>query len=222
MKNNPTEQNTSTQEQTKTIQSHYSYTEVIIWLEKKGVELYGSHFKILESDYPIINKLIAYFLKDEATCYQLGLDINKGILLSGPVGCGKTSLMNLMKYLTPTEHKFLVKPCRDISFEFIQDGYEIIHKYSKGKLYESQPKIICFDDLGTESNLKYYGNECNVMAEILLSRYDLFTSRKLQTHITTNLSASEIETLYGNRARSRLREMINLIGFERNIDDKRK
>jgi DNA replication protein DnaC len=222
MKNNPTEQNTSTQEQTKTIQSHYSYTEVIIWLEKKGVELYGSHFKILESDYPIIYKLIAYFLKDEATCYQLGLDINKGILLSGPVGCGKTSLMNLMKYLTPTEHKFLVKPCRDISFEFIQDGYEIIHKYSKGKLYESQPKIICFDDLGTESNLKYYGNECNVMAEILLSRYDLFTSRKLQTHITTNLSASEIETLYGNRARSRLREMINLIGFERNIDDKRK
>jgi DNA replication protein DnaC len=221
MNNSPTEQNTSTQEQTKTIQSHYSYTEVIVWLEKKGVELYGNHFKILESDYPIVYKLIAYFLKDEATCYQLGIDLNKGILLSGPVGCGKTSLMNIMKYLTPTEHKFLVKPCRDISFEFIQDGYEIIHKYSKGKLYESQPKIICFDDLGTENNLKYYGNECNVMAEIMLSRYDLFTSRKLQTHITTNLSASEIENVYGNRVRSRLREMINLIAFDRSIFDKR-
>ncbi len=36
----------------------------------------------------------------------------------------------------------------------------------------------CFDDLGTEKNLKYYGNECNVMAEILLSRYDIFTSKK--------------------------------------------
>ena len=106
--------------------------------------------------------------------------------------------MNLMKYLTATEHKFFVKPSHDISFEFIQDGYQIIHKYSKGKLYESEPKIICFDDFGTENNLKYFGNECNVMAEILLSRYDLYTSKKLQRHITTNLSASEIENIYGS------------------------
>ncbi|MEO8235815.1 MAG: ATPase [Flavobacterium sp.] len=204
------------------MQSHYSYTEVIAWLEKKGNELNGNHFKILESDYPIIYKLIAYFLKDEATCFQYGINLNKGILLSGPIGCGKTSLMNLMKYLTLTEHKFSVKPCRDISFEFIQDGYQIIHKYSKGKLYESEPKTICFDDLGTENNLKYYGNECNVMAEILLSRYDLFISKKLQTHITTNLSATEIEKNYGNRVRSRLRELCNLIAFENLAKDKRK
>jgi len=203
------------------IKSHYNYVEVVVWLEKKGIELYGDHFKIHETDYPIIYKLIAYFLKDEATCFQYDITLNKGILLSGPVGCGKTSLMNLMKYLTPTEHKFFVKPCRDISFEFIQDGYQIIHKYSKGKLYESEPKTICFDDLGTENNLKYYGNECNVMAEILLSRYDIYTAKKIQTHITTNLSASEIETHYGNRVRSRLREMINLIAFDKTILDKR-
>jgi DNA replication protein DnaC len=204
------------------IKSHYNYQEVILWLEKKGIELYGNHFKILETDYPIIYKLIAYFVKDEATCIQYNINLNKGILLSGPVGCGKTSLMNVMKYLTPTEHKFFVKPCRDISFEFIQDGYQIIHKYSKGKLYQFEPKTICFDDLGTENNLKYYGNECNVMAEILLSRYDIFTTKKIQTHITTNFSASEIETHYGNRVRSRLREMINLIAFEKRIEDKRK
>ena len=203
------------------IKSHYNYDQIIIWLEKKGTELYGNHFKILESDYHIIFKLIAYFLKDEQTCFQFNISLNKGIMLSGPVGCGKTSLMNIMKYLTPTEHKFFVKPCRDISFEFIQDGYEIIHKYSKGKLYVSEPKTICFDDLGTENNLKYFGNECNVMAEILLSRYDLFSSKKLLTHITTNLSASEIETHYGNRVRSRLREMVNLIAYDKTAKDKR-
>ena len=221
MQNNPTEQNNSTQQPTKTIQSHYSYDEVITWLEKKGVELYGNHFKILETDYPIVYKLIAYFLKDEPTCFQYGINLNKGILLTGPIGCGKTSLMNLMKYLTATEHKFFVKPCRDISFEFIQDGYQIIHKYSIGKLYQSEPRTYCFDDLGTENNLKYFGNECNVMAEILLSRYDLFISKKLQTHITTNLSATEIEKHYGNRVRSRLREMVNLIAFEKTAQDKR-
>ena len=196
--------------------SLYNYEEVITWLEKKGLERYGNHFKILKTDYPIIFKLIAYFLKDSQMCHQYKISLERGILLSGPVGCGKTTLMNLMKDLTPVANKFAVKPCRDISFEFIKEGYEIIHKYSK-----SAPKTICFDDLGTENNIKYFGNECNVMAEILLSRYDLFTTRKLQTHITTNLSASEIEQIYGNRVRSRLRSTLNLIAFDKETKDKR-
>lgn len=198
-----------------------SYPEIIAWLEKKGIELYGKKFKILEADHEIFYKLIAYFLKDEPTCLQFNIDLSKGILLTGPIGCGKTSLMNIMRYLTPTEHKYTIKPCRDISFEFIQDGYSVIHKYSKGRLYESDPKIYCFDDLGLENNLKYYGNECNVMAEIILSRYDIYISKNIPTHITTNLSASEIETAYGNRVRSRMRSMFNLIAYDKSTPDKR-
>jgi DNA replication protein DnaC len=199
----------------------YSYPEIITWLQTKGQNLYGQNFQIPKTDHNLIFKLIAYFLKDEPTCFQFNIDLQKGILLTGPVGCGKTSLMNIMKYLTPTEHKFIVKPCRDISFEFIQDGYSIIHKYSKGRLYESDPKIYCFDDLGLENNLKYYGNECNVMAEILLSRYDIYISKNIPTHITTNLSASEIEAQYGNRVRSRMRQMFNLIAYDKSTPDKR-
>jgi len=204
------------------IKSNYNYPEIINWLQAKGTELYGNHFKILETDYPIVFKLIAYSLKDEPTCFQYGINLNKGILLTGPIGCGKTTLMTLMKHLAPADNKFIVKPCRDISFEFIQDGYQIIHKYSIGKLYQSEPRTYCFDDLGTENNLKYFGNECNVMAEILLNRYDLFISKKLKTHITTNLSANEIEKQYGNRVRSRLRELCNLIAFDNVTNDKRK
>jgi len=203
------------------IKSHYSYTEVIKWLEAKGIELYGKKFKILEIDHEIIYKLIAYFLKDEQVCDQFNIDLQKGILLTGPIGCGKTTLMNLMKHVALHNNKFSVKPCRDISFEFIQEGYPIIHKYSIGQLYHSEPRTYCFDDLGTENNLKYFGNECNVMAEILLSRYDLFISKKLKTHITTNLSATEIEKQYGNRVRSRLRQMVNLIAFDKSTPDKR-
>ena len=198
-----------------------NYSEVIAWIEKKGIELYGNKFKIIASDHYIINKLIAYFLKDEKTCNELNIDLNKGILLTGPIGCGKTTLMNLMKHLAQPNNKFSVKPCRDISFEFIQDGYIIIHKYSIGKPYQFEPRNYCFDDLGTENNLKYFGNECNVIAEILLNRYDLFISKKLQTHITTNLSAIEIEKNYGNRVRSRLREMVNLIAYDKTTPDKR-
>ena len=62
---------------------------------------------------------------------------------------------------------------------------------------------------------------CYVMAEILLSRYDLFVSKGMLTHATTNLSASELEERYGNRVRSRMREMFNLVAVDKNSGDKR-
>lgn len=56
---------------------------------------------------------------------------------------------------------------------------------------------------------------------ILLTRYDLFLSKGMQTHITSNLSASELESIYGNHLRSRMREMFNLIAFDKDSKDKR-
>jgi energy-coupling factor transporter ATP-binding protein EcfA2 len=200
----------------------FDYDHALSYLQTQGIKYFGSHFKIHEADIPLIKKLLCYFLKDEATASQLSINLNKGILLTGPVGCGKTSLMFLMRFFLPYESRYILKSCRDISFEFIKDGYPIISKYSHHSFKNNQPLAYCFDDMGTENNLKLYGNECNTMAEILLSRYDLFISRKLLTHITTNLSASEIETLYGNRVRSRMRELFNLIAFEKDANDKRK
>jgi energy-coupling factor transporter ATP-binding protein EcfA2 len=219
--NEQTEPNISTIQQERTIQSHYDYADVIRWIERKGIELYGTRFRTIENDHPVIYRLIAYFLRDEQTAFQFGIDLDKGILLAGPVGCGKTTLMNVMKHLTRTEHKFIVKPCRDISIEFINNGYGIIHKYSIGKPFQYEQRIYCLDDLGVENNLKYFGNECNVIAEVLLSRYDIFINKRITTHITTNLSASEIETHYGVRVRSRLRELCNLIAFDNKTKDKR-
>lgn len=57
--------------------------------------------------------------------------------------------------------------------------------------------------------MNYWGNNCNVMGEVLLSRYDLFISSKMITHVTTNLNSQELEVLYGNRLRSRMRAMFN-------------
>lgn len=199
----------------------YNYPEILAWLEQKGKQDYGERFHFLEQDTLNITKLVAYFLKDETKSNEFGLDLTKGILLSGPVGCGKTTLMTLMKYIAKQNNRFYLKTCRDISFEFIKEGYEIIHRYSRGSYSQTEYKNYCFDDLGVEQNLKYYGNECNVMAEIILSRYDLFITRKVITHLTTNLSATEIETAYGNRIRSRLRGMLNLIAFDKNTADKR-
>ena len=201
--------------------SQYNYPEIMAWLESKGKLQFGEKFHFREADIINIQKLICYFLKDEVMATHFNLDLSKGILLSGPVGCGKTTLMTLMRHVAQPNYKFIMKTCRDISFEFIKDGYQTIHKYSNGNNSYSEYRNYCFDDLGVETNLKYYGNECNVMAENILSRYEIFISKQVITHITSNLSASEIETTYGNRVRSRLRNMLNLIAFDKDTKDKR-
>ncbi len=70
--------------------------------------------------------------------------------------------------------------------------------------------------------MKHYGIECNTIGEILLYRYDLFTYDGIITHATTNLDANQLEDLYGNRVRSRLRSMFNLMAFSQRTKDKRK
>jgi hypothetical protein len=82
--------------------------------------------------------------------------------------------------------------------------------------------VYCFDDLGLENSLNYYGNKCSVMAVILLSRYDLFHAFSMITHLTTNLNSQEIESLYGLRAHRRRREMFNPVAFNKTALDKRK
>jgi len=205
---------------------NFSFQTSLQWMEERGKILFGNHFEIVETDYDLIYRLLVYAIGDLENSARYGINLRKGILLTGPIGCGKTSLMQLICYFFPRETQYQVKPTREISFEFEKDGFAVINQYSKGSFvrYANMPflpKVYCFDDLGLEHTPRYYGNECNVMAEILLNRYDFFVSKRMLTHITTNLSASELESIYGNRIRSRMREMFNLIAFERDAKDKR-
>lgn len=203
----------------------FSFQASLEWMERQGKILFGEHFRIYPQDNPVIYKLLVYAIGDQENCRSLGLKTNRGLLALGPVGCGKTSLLTLTSYFCPPENQYLMKPARELSFEFEKDGFTVINRYSKGSFFPGRngpiPLVYCFDDLGIEQPVKYFGNQYNVMAEVLLSRYDLFISKRMLTHATTNLSASELEERYGNRIRSRMREMFNLVAFDKDTKDKR-
>ncbi|AEA44957.1 ATPase [Fluviicola taffensis] len=194
----------------------FDFKTCIAYINHAGKQKYGSNFRLHAEDKEIIYKLIIYAIRAEDNCIEHGIDLNKGILLIGPVGCGKTSLMNLLKLFVFPEFDYPVVSTRNVTSEFHADGFQVIHKYGKSR------KVYCFDDLGIENNIKQFGNETNSMAEILLHRYDLHVNLGIVTHGTTNLNANELEKLYGNRVRSRLRSMFNLISFVESSLDKRK
>ncbi len=193
----------------------YDFDKIVLYLDAKGKLLFGEKFKIHKKDREVIFILSNYFIKNKSVCKKYNIDLEKGILLTGPVGCGKTSLIKLLRHIVPHFKAYEVIPSRNITFAFNHIGYKIIQDYGNNQFF-------CFDDLGVEPIGRYFGKDCNVMGEILLSRHDLFLKHHIKTHATSNLNAQELEALYGNRVRSRMRELFNLVAFNADSLDKRK
>lgn len=85
-------------------------------MEVHGKNVYGPKFQIHYVDRPV--KLLAYFLRHEAIAAAEGLDLNKGIILTGKIGCGKTSLISLLKPLADECYRPVMASCRQISLKF--------------------------------------------------------------------------------------------------------
>lgn len=193
----------------------YDFQKILVYLDAKGKLIFGQHFKIYPEDHGVLHKLCNYFIRDPENCKKYQLNPDKGILLSGPIGCGKTSLMKLLRFFMPHQRSYEVIPCRNIVFGFNHLGYKTIEDYGNSS-------FVCFDDMGVEPIGRYYGKDINVVGEIMLSRYELFLEHRVKTHATTNLNAEELEELYGPRVRSRMRQLFNLVAFDADTTDKRK
>ena len=69
----------------------YDFDKMLVYLTAKGRLLFGKNFRFYKEDRDTMYKLCLYFIKDEVSCAKYGIDINKGILLTGPVGCGNVN-----------------------------------------------------------------------------------------------------------------------------------
>jgi DNA replication protein DnaC len=183
-------------------------------------------YYILDGDNTAIFEMLCmYFSGDEAFELQGdGFSLNKGIMLYGAVGCGKTSLMRMFQH--NTFRPFCINPCRKIADSYASEGANALYHYSTTSKVMPQMNNgfseigRCYDDLGTENSKKNFGNEVNVMQDVLYKVYD--NNLIGNFHLTTNIIGDDIEQFYGVRIRSRMREMFNVIAFNVDSKDRRK
>lgn len=182
------------------------------------IEIGEPKFTLTKHNKEVIKILVYYFCNVE----HPSINLRKGIYFRGPVGTGKTTLMRAFSTWCPYSI-FRMANCRYIQKQAVKNGFDALNKYSEqsyffkhGNYHHSNGYIIyCFDDFGAENISKFYGNEINVMEELMQDRYDQFKLSGMKTHVTSNLKDGNLmEELYGPRVRDRIREMFNFIDID--------
>lgn len=190
-------------------------------------------FQVDDNNKDIIYALCLYFTNDQGfeklctkdetgSLIQMNWRLNKGLMIVGGVGIGKTTLMRL--FAVNKRQPFDVVNCIDIANQYMvpdekTGGINAVNKYrgihrkinpGSENLYHDAVGVT-FDDLGTEKKKNHFGNECNVMADILQLRYANNNLKKEFTHVVTNQTAKDLLGTYGIRTHDRMREMFNIM-----------
>lgn len=178
------------------------------------------HFEIDSQCEKVFHLLCQYFANDPEF-EQSGFKLSKGIMLTGPVGVGKTELLRVF-----TKNKrqcFHLISVYEIEAACLKNGVEFYQSYvdmvpgwgNTAKCFYQKGIGWAFDDIGRESVVFDFGNKSDVVSKIIQTRY--LNKHKLQfntLHLTTNLTPADIESRYDYAVKSRLREMFNYITVE--------
>lgn len=182
-------------------------------------------WSILKSDIhnPVMNAedkrvwaLIAQWAVRDPEFVKAGYDLNKGIMLVGPCGSGKSKLMEVLNRTLKgfnSQLSFTEKITWKVAADFTRFGHDCLLAFGATHYL--------FDELGLRDreDVAHFKNTVKIGQEIILHRYQQFKSRSVFTHFTTNLKKEQLEEFYGTREFSRLTEMCNFIQY--NCEDKR-
>jgi hypothetical protein len=145
-----------------------------------------------------------------AKAYTLESAGNKGFILYGGVGSGKTRRVQFLANITGIKMLNAREMCA--AWRDMEGNEADFQEYclADGVRYSTVPRYfhdLIIDDLGTEAiTYNSYGTAVDVMTDVIIPmRYSQFP--RWRTFFTTNLTKDQLRSRYGERVFSRLNEM---------------
>jgi DNA replication protein DnaC len=180
-------------------------------ISEKITELGKDFYK----DFSIENEPIRSFYKKT---YEGMLFEQKGVLLVGSIGCGKTTMVRVLhRLLRDTDRCFKFVTAKDLKY-LLEESSPATVKEKYGK---SLRMNLYIDDIGIFLNQNKYGNVTNIISELIFERSELFCETGIKTHFSSNTppisgdkNIETLATMYGERVYDRLVEMCDLISWQ--------
>jgi hypothetical protein len=202
--------------------SGFQWNDVSEWTPEKltpmwhkaGQSIVGPSYK--DIDPALTQNLVKYLLRDSS----FEGDLDRGILILGDNGTGKTMYMKIFLMLLTYLHS---KRTPSYSGKQIEANMRL-PETEQGRI-DVQKALLAptfyFDDLGEElDRVMVFGTYVELGKDVLTQRYEEFISKGSLTFATSNLLMKQIENKYERRVASRMHEMFN--GFARKGEDMRK
>ena len=213
------------------IETAWSMKQTASYAEYRATQIFDKKFEIDKNNSDVYFLLCAYFSRHAEffnIAGYMGVEnasLEKGLLLAGSFGTGKTWMMKL--FSRNQRQVFAVQNAKAIADIFEATGEESIQQFvtcpslpaNDIENFCHSRMGICIDDLGTEGLKIHYGNKKNVIGDLIELRYSTGNIGSV-FHATTNLTSEQLKEFYGGRVTSRLREIMNIV--ELKGDDRRK
>jgi DNA replication protein DnaC len=155
-------------------------------------------FVFTNENQKLINQLFYYFTNND----KFEGDQNKGILILGTNGVGKTLILQVFIEIVNDLKNWVISKihAKELAMEIKLNGYGICKK-----------QFIFVDDIGKESrDVNDFGTKMQPIADFIALRYDAGKT----TFATANYKIETLIEFYGNTTGDRIKEMFNIIVLE--------
>lgn len=152
--------------------------------------------------------------RDQLIQYMIdNKDNNKGIIIVGNYGVGKTLITEHLTYSNYNKPGRVNKIIWNIGLKVADRSLDRITALTNDHYFKETMYLI--DDVGSEEIVKDYGIEFNYVKEYIYEAYDNYTKgRKNKLVMTSNLNINQLTERYGDRVISRINEFCDIILLE--------